>query len=72
MDEKMRENIRKYVKWLPVTGFISSLILFAFFFGVVGVEKEDIWLAVLYCALPFISCSVFAIPLRFAMKKIDY
>ncbi|MFJ5965775.1 hypothetical protein [Bacillus sp. NPDC093026] len=67
MAKEMMENFKKYVFIMPIVGLIVSLLSFVYFFWIVGVE-EDVWLAALYCALPFLFNMISYLPLCIYFK----
>ncbi|PCK23355.1 hypothetical protein CEY02_01200 [Bacillus pumilus] len=67
MEKEMMGNFKKYVFIMPFVGLFVSLLLFVYFFGIVGVEGS-IWVAALYCALPFLGYTIFYLPLCIYFK----
>lgn len=65
--KEMMENFKKYVFIMPFVGLFVSLLLFVYFFGIIGVEGS-IWAAVLYCALPFLMYTILCLPLWIYFK----
>lgn len=67
LKEEMIENFKKSMFIMPFAGLFVSLLLFVYFFGIVGVEGS-IWAAVLYCSLPFLMYTIFCLPLYIYLK----
>ncbi|NBI07944.1 hypothetical protein D3Z33_13870 [Senegalia massiliensis] len=58
----------KYINFLPIVGFFSSLTLLIFFFLIIGVKETERLRALLYCLLPFFVFTI--IPIKLIIKKI--
>lgn len=61
-------KIKKFVFIMPIVGLFVSLLLFVYYFGIVGVE-EQVWIAALYCALPFLLYTLLYFPLCIYFKS---
>lgn len=55
MNEKKSNNLEKYVNSLPFLGVIISILLFIWFFSIMGVDSNDKVAAILYCLTPIAS-----------------
>ncbi len=52
-----QNNVKIYVKYLPLIGLLSSIILLVYFFCIERVNYDIGW-GILYCMMPFLIYSV--------------
>lgn len=70
MNEKNNKNLTKYINSLPFIGISISILLFIYFFLIIGVDPNDKLIASLYCLTPIASLTLFVyLPFKLLVLK---
>lgn len=57
MNEKHKNNLKTYYKYLPIIGLITSLLVFIMFYFVFK-QQDNIIIIIIYSLIPFLIYSL--------------
>ncbi len=63
-----KDNLKKYYQQLPLTGLITSIVLFILFYFILDINSNFFSL-ILYCLLPFIIYTLTSIIFTILLKN---